>query len=755
MSMTPTMSQGRYPALIWWFLAVVATASHLSWATTAFGVVTLFTLPGAAVLSLLRINLVQRPTRIIFSVAMSTTIVMALGIIASAIGPLVGVHRPLDAIPTAIVFGVVTLGLVVAGALTQRDAAGYLLGGTTWRTIVTVGLLGILPVLAALATAHLNNTGDGAQVVAVCVLLIVVLVVSLLLAYRRNIALPTILYFVAFAVMLTTSLRGFGVFGYDIQYEIGVAAHTARDGIFHLANGNAYASMLDITTMPAQILSIFHISVADSLRIVDPAIGALLPVVAFVLIARRTSSLLGGALGAWVVLAALSFARQIPAIAREEVGLVIFGAAIILLASDELSLRTRQVLFVVFGSATAFAHYTTAYLLGMMLIISWVGLAVISLIQKRPGKKIGNLVVIWVVVIISAVTYGWNILLNKTTGAISAQFTSTHGKYGLLSTHGGIIQRWLRAQPTLSASSYTHQMIPQVKELQPWVYPARGSDLFTLKDAPPTTPVHGLVPFLKVPFVIGSVVAAEALLVLLAASVVFALWRTYKRRRLLSTELVLMSLAALVLAILSRTSQSSSQIFNPERMALTVGLVLILPAAELLQWLSERRPWLPKADRLREPRLRGLHLGVIVAVALSALSYWQLGAPLFGGKPSQEVSQGNSSHSDFIISSSEIATATWIADQHRDNCLVSADYYSALVFGNLGPTFSCIVWPRIIPVAVNKDAFVYFGANNTAAGWARGSLLTTNQSSIFAPPFSFFAPSRSLVYSSETTRVYR
>ena len=753
--MTPHMSTGRYQALVWWVLAAVATASHLSWATTAFGVITLFTLPGASILALAGINPIERATRLVYSVALSITVVMALGGLASLFGPVIGVHHPLGQTPTAIVFGVTTLGLVVAGTVKKRDAACYLLTSISWKAVVAVVVLSALPIGATLATSHLNNTGDGAQVVAVCLVAIFVLVGSVLAAYKVRVPMPIVLYFVAFAGMLTTSLRGYGLFGYDIQAELGVARTTAENGVFHFSNGNAYGAMLSLTTMPAQLLSLFHLPITDTFRVVDVAIGALIPVGAYLLVARRTTILLAGGLSAWLIVGSVALVREIPSITREEVALVIFAAFVMVLANAQLPLRTRQVLLTVFGVAIAFSHYTTAYLVSLMLLFAWLALSVIALAKGRAGKKVGNVIVFPVAAIVSVTTVLWNVVLNKSGGAITNQISSLRDGFGFLSTKGSLVSQVLRSQQTLSPSEFSNLMATYVREHEPWIIPGRNAANFVLRDAAPSATVAGPLHPLSPAFTVTVVLVAELLIVGLLTAMIFAAWRGWKKRPIVSTEYVFVAAAALIAAGLSRTSSVLAQLFNPERMALTVAIVLIVPFAELLHWLSMRRPWMPNAKRARPPRFRGLHLGVAAAALIAMVNTWQLGPTLFGGVESQTVSAGLTSHNDLTQSRDSLDTAKWILGNHRRNCVVNTDFFGQTAFRTFAAHSPCYVMGQLVPISVNHDAFVYLSPANVNANWAAGLYPTTGQSSIFEPPTPYFAANRSLIYASSSTRVYR
>ena len=238
------------------------------------GVVTLLLIPGATVMSVLKTRPSHTAGRIVLAVSLSLMVIMVVGGAASLLGPHVGLVHPLDPAPERIVWAVLGVLLLVTGVAVRIDPATWILEGVD--TVQAAGTLasGLLVVLSILGVARLNNSGDNRLAIVGTVLDVLVLLVGVVGGWRRSSRWPlnTLLYAASFALLLSTSLRGGHLYGWDIQQEFGVAAHTLRAGLWVIpANHDPYASMLSLTVLPTILHSLVKLRLTAFFELVVPA----------------------------------------------------------------------------------------------------------------------------------------------------------------------------------------------------------------------------------------------------------------------------------------------------------------------------------------------------------------------------------------------------------------------------------------------------------------------------------------------------
>src|SRR5690606_31610800 len=140
--------------------------------------------------------------------------------------------------------------------------------------------------LAVIGAIRLNNGADG--VVAVTADVLVVVAFGVLLVRRGTAArdLRT-LYLGALALLLATSLRGWGITGHDVQAEFGVytltrnAQHWSMDLL-----ENAYTACLSITILPTVLAETTGLSGTAWFTVGLQVVFALVPVLAYVVYRR-------------------------------------------------------------------------------------------------------------------------------------------------------------------------------------------------------------------------------------------------------------------------------------------------------------------------------------------------------------------------------------------------------------------------------------------------------------------------------------
>lgn len=304
---------------------------------------------------------------LVYSLAITLLALMLGGLALNQVLPLVGIDRPLDRIPVMIAL---VLALALLAAWRRDEVRALPRPALDAREWALVGLAALVVVGAVAGAIRLNNGASGA--LALGVLVVAALIVVGLLVWRERLdesAICAVLYLLALALMLMTSLRGWYIVGHDIQQEFHALGLTSVNGAWDVSLfREPYNACLSITILPALIGRVAHLHDPYVLKIVIPFLFAVCPVLVY-RIARRFVAVAPAVLSAVYFMAFPTFFTDMPFLTRQQVAFIFLGAGFLVITAGEQPLRRRRGWLAVMAVGVVFSHYSTIYvLLGVMAI---------------------------------------------------------------------------------------------------------------------------------------------------------------------------------------------------------------------------------------------------------------------------------------------------------------------------------------------------------------------------------------------------
>lgn len=281
--------------------------------------------------------------------------------------PLAGDRHPLSQVPiTATLTGcVIALGAVLPEADPGRFAAPWRIGR---RELAVVGGAGGLCLVLSVAGPVRINNGFSSVVSMAAMLGVTALLVALLA--RANFSLGAIelgIYCAALSMLLLTSLRGWAITGHDIQSEY---------DYFELALGgerwdvhtysNAYNACLSITILPVAFRKLTAISALYIFKALLPILFAVTPVMVFRAV-RNVAPHAVAVLSAIFFIMFPTYFSDMPYMGRQEVAFVLVGCAMLVVTERGWRVRDRRIAFLVLTAGTVLSHYSTSYIIVMVL----------------------------------------------------------------------------------------------------------------------------------------------------------------------------------------------------------------------------------------------------------------------------------------------------------------------------------------------------------------------------------------------------
>lgn len=270
------------------------------------------------------------------------------------------------------------------------------------RFVPIMPYLFILPVLGVIGATLVNTYQNNIVLMVLMVLLAVMPIIAMFTKWLPERYYALAIWAVALSLLLHRSLISNYLWGSDINGEFACYQTVMQNGVW---NPNtpylipAYNTSLAVTILPAMINRFSGIDGIWIFKIVFPILFSLVPVVMY----EFTRTQFGNRkafLATFLVMSLYIFYTMFVGVQKQLIATFFLALFILVMTDKELPRKWQIALLVVFGVGVTVSHYSTAFLLAILLC----GTLVILLILKRKPKVI-TIPVIAVVVPVIACWY--------------------------------------------------------------------------------------------------------------------------------------------------------------------------------------------------------------------------------------------------------------------------------------------------------------------------------------------------------------
>jgi len=694
------------------------------------------TLPGALVLVWAGLVPDRGERRLAYAVALSVALLLVVGLLCSTIGPLLHLDDSLARAPVVALLDIVVFVCCIGASRTVEPLDRLLLrrddSAPTWAPLLVA-----VPLLCSVGALRLNG-GHGSGFAVGAVTLAVAVLAATLLAGRRGVRVHSwVLYMVTVGLLLAYSLRSNHLFGWDIQQEFHAFSVVDAAGRWSPnVHGDAYGAMLSITALPRVFASLTGLSGLTVFKVVYPALFGLFPVLVYS-IGRRWVPAWPALVGASVVAVQGQFFQQLPALARQEIGLLFFASVVCMAFDEALPTKRATVAASFLGLALVVSHYSTAYV-AILLLAGAMALSAAT-VGARPALRS---------------TLGGVLLLSLVAGAVLWYGPLTHAGRHLVDELGDArtqgpqlmpnrqgrspLDAWLSGATTQpeTATLYYEEVARQYRSERPWVRADPTASRYRAVDAsvdlPSARSAAGVSAWRS-----GTTLLSQLVLLGSVLGVLVFAWRYRRDDR--GAVFAALGLATVGLLAIARVSGSASEAYNLERLQLQGAVVMSPGLAFAVHRLSA---WRPATRTAFAPLVVCL---LVQATGLASVALGGMTAPA-------NLRNAGEDYERFYIHDSEIAAAVWLA-AHRDaGTSVHTDRYGVLRLW-ASTDVSDGVLDALTPQTIDRNGYVFASWANVVAGRARGAV--GGHSAAYRFPADFLARSKNVIYATERSRVYR
>jgi uncharacterized membrane protein len=702
--------------------------------------------------------------RLVLAVCLSMMVIMVVGGAVSLLGPHLGVPHPLNPGPERVIWILLFVAVLTIGVVKKRDPVRWIFESVRTAEIYCTFACAVLPLISILGVAQLNRTGNDRLALFSSALDVVTLLAAVVGGWSRNSRWPlnALLYSASLALLLSTSLRGGHLYGWDVQEEFGIALSTVHAGVWVApANRNPYGAMLSLTVLPAILHSLVRLRLLAFFQLVVPAIMALLPLAVFSTIRSvprwittgRSAPRPGLAFAVVValIISSVAFSSELVSITRQAMALTLVTALIMVMFSRAMLKRPAQIVVGLLIVEIAFTHYTTSYLLAVIFLCSWIvglmwsrgwiGTPRLKIQKHRYDVRSRKIINFGLVVVALVAAFGWNLViapndaLNQPASAVVSKGT------GFESSTNTVI---------LTPTQFERIFISEFQKSAPWMKRVPGSKSVHLTAAKvPKT--RGVVPRLDGAWKELSYLTIESVWLMLGISLLYGIFFLGRRRSYeYSSDLVGLGVSGLLIGGILRFSGTLASFYDPERAAIFTAILLAAPVTlfldDVVSYLSH-----PKSLS-RSVVVRSLSGASLFLVAVLIFGAAGLGAWFFGGQAPGSLSARDANADDFTVSTPEFATAKWLQGNVGSKGLVQSDFFGQLVLLSEPGAYHLVV--ELVPPEVDKGAYIYLSTENLRERLSQAETPDGVFQTAYKSTFHFFNRNFYVVYSTGATRVY-
>jgi uncharacterized membrane protein len=723
-------------------LVALLVPLHRLWAVQVLLVPLLLTAPGVILLRALRIPGEVVSSFPVYVPCASIVVLLGSGLVVDLSGPLVGVAAPIRAAPLLLGLEITCLTLLAASFNAEPNVEIPL------RSLSRPARLAwpmILPLVSAAGALRLNSGhGDGVAVIGLSACVVVVIAALIFSSWLDEPLLAVILYAAELATMWSFSLRGNLVYGFDIASEYYDLHQTVLTGVWHTAHPtDAYGAMLSVTVMPAELHFLSGVPDLLVFKVAYPAISALLPVAVFGLARRILSRRWAFAAAAFIVMQA-TFTQEFPAIARQEIALVLFAAVAMAMLDSRVPRRPQWALVAALAFAMALSHYSTTYLaiilFALMIALQW------AASWLREMLRVTGAVAVALLASVAGAVIWYGPLTHSTASGLQqlAQSVESQG-FNVLPNHapgGGALTAYLQGNaPTpMTATQYERRIPTEMVQVAPFIKPLDDASrrIYALRNAaPPKPPVKWRAGYSALS--LGSLIFQQLMYVLGAIGALLMVLR--RKASVVARQVGLLALATLFFLAVIRLSGTLAAAYNQERALLQATVVLAIAFCWSLQELSGRR----------EGRQAGVLAVAAACLTVMFTSTSGLTGAVFGGGTATNLANSGEDYERFYMTAPELASARWLGKAVRPGQLVYADRYAQLpLVAMTGITRG--LFNAVTPATIDQHAWVYASRSNVIGKRARAFYKGHTVTYVF--PAAFLDANFDLVYTDGSSEVF-
>jgi len=330
------------------------------------GFVYIVFLPGALVLRILKLHNLSNTETLLYSVSISLTISMFVGVLISLFYPFLGILKPLSFLPIMTTMAIVIGILCSISYKIDKDYSGSEKININEYLTNKYLFLFLIPILSIVGSFFINYYSTN---IITALLIILIVFVIILVGFNKipKKMFPLCIFLISIALLFHNSLISSHIIGFDIQREYYVAnvllTNFKWELIFppNLSFFTDANSILSITTLPVMFHYVCGIDLIWIFKLFYPLLFSLVPLGLYSFFKKQTNNKIAFFACVYFISSYVFFYNMIK-LMRQIVGEIFLVAILLLIFDKIIDKRKRSLLLVLFLFSLTVSHYGLVYI---------------------------------------------------------------------------------------------------------------------------------------------------------------------------------------------------------------------------------------------------------------------------------------------------------------------------------------------------------------------------------------------------------
>jgi uncharacterized membrane protein len=352
-----------------------------------FGFLCYTILPGALILFILKLNKIGFTEKIVLAVGLSIAFLMFFGLFINSVYPLFGYNTPLSTNSVIISFSVIILILAIIAYVRNRSASFLNLSDFKLNTKEKAFLLvpAFFPLLSILGMRLMNTTDNNVMLMA---LLFLIPAYAIFIAVKHtqvpDRVYPPMVFFISISFLLMFALLSNHIYGSDSHMEYYIFQLTSSSEHWQIFRNSTLDACLSISIFPTIYQSLLNLDPECIFKFAYVVPLSMIPLLVYIISKKYIGSFYAF-LASLFLMSQGAFYFQTAAY-RTYLAIFFFALAIMVLFCNGVSEFNKRLLFIIFATSCIVSHYSTSYIFLFVLLLTWLGLRVISRVLASLRK---------------------------------------------------------------------------------------------------------------------------------------------------------------------------------------------------------------------------------------------------------------------------------------------------------------------------------------------------------------------------------
>lgn len=355
---------------MWGVLGLDYIGLHIPIIRQVIGFIYLIYVPGILILRLMKLHNLGNIETILYTVGLSITTIMFVGLFANTVFPIIGILKPISINPLIISMSFLILILSVLCYFNDNYFPRSDRINSKIMSYNPVLFLFLVPFVSIFGAHFVNFYNDSIFVIFTILLIVLIVFLVLFDIFILKESYPLAIYIIALSLLFHQSLISTHITGWDIQHEYYISnlviANSFWDSSLYF-NTNAMLSIVMLVPIFSKICSMDPIWV---LKLIYPLIFALVPLGLYKVFQKQTNNKIAF-LSCFFFVSINTFYVEMTALARQQIAELFVVLLILLMINKKINKVPQTFLFIIFGFSLVVSHYGLSYIYLFSFIFAW------------------------------------------------------------------------------------------------------------------------------------------------------------------------------------------------------------------------------------------------------------------------------------------------------------------------------------------------------------------------------------------------